>query len=103
MEINKKINSIIDLLKNKDVRRVILFGSRARGENRKNSDIDLCVEFKNNLSFREKRKLKEELESLTGLYSLDLIFYDEIDEKFKAHILKQGRLLYEKDGSSIKD
>ena len=66
----KLIDEILNvILKYTKPKKVIIFGSRARGENRKNSDIDLCVEFKNNLSFREKRKLKEELENSIKYYS----------------------------------
>ncbi len=88
--LNKILNEIIKLNPNK----IILFGSRARGNFRKNSDIDIAVDIE--LNFRERRKLKERIYDISGLYSVDLVFLDSIDEKFKEKILEEGRILYEK-------
>ncbi len=88
--LNKVLNEIVKLNPNK----IILFGSRARGDFKKNSDIDIAVDIK--LNFREKRKLKERIYDISGLYSVDLVFLDSIDEKFKEKILEEGRILYEK-------
>ncbi len=88
--LNKVLNEIVKLNPNK----IILFGSRARGNFRKNSDIDIAVDIE--LNFREKRKLKERIYDISGLYSVDLVFLDSVDEKFKEKILEEGRILYEK-------
>jgi len=56
---------------------VILFGSRAKGNSYKGSDIDLAVKGGKKLSFRERRKLKEKIENLARLYTVDLLFYEE--------------------------
>ena len=74
--------------------KIILFGSRARRDFRANSDIDIAVDLK--LPFREKRKLKEKLDIISRLYSVDIIFLPEVDESFKNKILKEGKILYEK-------
>ena len=47
-------NIIKNALKGIDYDRVILFGSRARGDNRRDSDFDIMVVFKNDLN-REKK------------------------------------------------
>jgi len=88
--LNKILNEIVKFNPNK----IILFGSRARGDFRKNSDIDIAVDIR--LNFREKRKLKERIDDVSGLYSIDLVFLDSVDEKFKEKILEEGRILYEK-------
>ena len=67
-----KLRDIINELKKHNPKKIILFGSRARGDYRKNSDIDIAVDLV--LSFREKRKLKEKIDLISGLYSVDLIF-----------------------------
>ena len=67
-----KLRDIINELKKHNPKKIILFGSRARGDYRKNSDIDIAVDL--DLSFREKRKLKEKIDLISGLYSVDLIF-----------------------------
>lgn len=47
--------------------RVTLFGSRASGTNRDDSDIDLIVEFNKPVTLLTLSDLKDKLESLTGL------------------------------------
>jgi predicted nucleotidyltransferase len=84
----EKIKKIAKILKEYNPKAIYLFGSRARGDNLKNSDIDIAVDLK--LSFREKRKLKERVDEAAGLYSVDLIFFDEMSEEFKRKVLKEG-------------
>ena len=50
------IAAVLEEIKKYDPVKIILFGSRARGDHRKNSDIDIAVDLE--LPFREKRKLK---------------------------------------------
>ena len=88
------IKNIVETVKEYNPEKVILFGSRARGDYKKNSDIDIAVDLK--LPFREERKLKEKIEELSGIYSVDLIFFPKINENLKKHILKEGVVLYEK-------
>ncbi len=74
--------------------RIILFGSRARGDYKHNSDIDIAVDLV--LDFRGKRKLLEKIDKLSGLYTVDIVFLPEIDENFRKKILEEGKVLYEK-------
>ena len=90
-----KLDNIINELKKYNPEKIILFGSRARGDYRENSDIDIAVDV--NLSFREKRKLKEKIDLISGIYSVDLIFLDEVEDCFKNKILKEGKMLYAKE------
>ena len=60
-----------------------------------NSDIDLAIDIE--LTFREKRKLKERIEDVSGIYSVDLIFLSEVGEEFKEKIFEEGIVLYEKN------
>ena len=92
---NIKLKNIIEELKQYNPKKIILFGSRARGDYKKNSDIDIAVDL--NVSFREKRKLREKIDALAGLYSVDLIFLNDVDENFKNKLLKEGKKLYEKE------
>ena len=84
----EKIKKIAEILKEYNPKAVYLFGSRARGDNLKNSDIDIAVDI--DMSFREKRKLKEKIDKAAGLYSVDLVFFDEMSEEFKNKVLKEG-------------
>ncbi|WP_457625412.1 nucleotidyltransferase family protein [Persephonella sp.] len=71
-KVQKYIERIVNELKNYNPRKIILFGSRAKGTYKKGFDIDIAVDI--DLDFREKRKLKEKIDTLSGLYTVDLIF-----------------------------
>lgn len=73
---------------------VYLFGSRAKGKAKAGSDFDFAVEGLPPGDSR-RRKVKDMLESLAGLYSVNLVFLSEVDEKFKNIILKSGEVIYE--------
>ncbi|MDQ7032949.1 MAG: nucleotidyltransferase domain-containing protein [Desulfonauticus sp.] len=94
------MKNIVDFLKTFKPDKIVLFGSRAKGYCRKNSDIDMAVDIK--LTFREKRKISERIEDLAGIYSVDLIFLPDIDDNFKTQILREGKILYEKSDVLIK-
>lgn len=89
-------NDIINTLKNFGVIKVIIFGSRARGDYKVNSDIDLAVIFNNN----EKDnfiKLQTKLEELNTLYKFDIVDFNSVkDDKFKKEIKNDGIIIYEK-------
>ena len=62
--------------------RVILFGSRARGEERPNSDLDLLVIVKILVDFLKKNGKKLLLASIAGMFCgviLNFSFPDEIE------------------------
>lgn len=86
------INEIIALAKKHSIEKVILFGSRARGDYHRASDIDLAVSGGNIVEFTL------DLEELTST----LLTYDVVDmnknlqAKFRKSIEKEGKFLYEK-------
>jgi len=90
----EKLTLITEEIKKYNPKKIILFGSRAKGNHRKQSDIDIAVDL--DLTFREKRKLKEKLEEISGLYTVDLVFLNEIPQYFKQKILEEGIVIYEK-------
>ena len=74
-------------------RRVLLFGSRARGDNLPRSDIDLAVE-----GCPEYNELEEDLqERLWSLLQVDVVNLDApLPDALRADILRDGKVLYEK-------
>lgn len=65
---NDNIKRIIgDIVKEYSIKSVVLFGSRANGTNRDDSDIDLIVEFNKPVTIMMLSHLKNHLEELTGL------------------------------------
>lgn len=86
---------IIEIFQNyKEVDRLILFGSRAMGTYRPNSDIDLVI-FTEGISFRRFLDLKAELDDLGLLYRIDLLDFNRIkNEELKSHIERVGVVIY---------
>lgn len=79
------------------VRKVILFGSRARGDFEHTSDIDLAVILKDP-SFL--LSLKDEMDQLPFIYTVDLIDYDQISNALlKKKIDEEGKTIFLTDSS----
>lgn len=68
---------------------VILFGSRARGDHKRTSDLDLAVVFRNGLECLTI--LQDELSQLDIIYGIDLLDYSKIENvKLKSVIDSEG-------------
>lgn len=76
------------------VDRVYLFGSRSRGDNRKDSDYDFYIRTTDKCGLYQLsgflRKLKIALES-----DVDLVCEDSVADSFRSEITKDMRLVYE--------
>ena len=93
---DKRLSKIIDtIVGSVNPERIILFGSRSKGGFRKSADYDLAIDG-NQISFRRKRQLSEQLEETLGLHGLDLIHLSEVDAKFRKIILNTGLIIYER-------
>lgn len=95
MEIEKIIKEAVEKIRDSDsVHSIILFGSVAKGEERKGSDIDLCIVEKN----REKIDLAEKLKMNRQLpEKVELSFFHDIPLDIRSRIFKEGRVLYTED------
>lgn len=82
-EIREKITP---LLKENKVSKAGLFGSYARGEEKKGSDVDILVEIKDNRSLTELIGLKLLLEKRLKR-KVDLVEYSTIRKELKESIL----------------
>ena len=90
------LNNVVGILKKYlSPGKIILFGSRAKQDSPKNSDFDLAVD-KEKLDIRDERKIREEIEKVSGLYKVDIVFLKSVDPKFRNIVLKTGRLVYER-------
>ena len=77
----------IAILKKYKVKKASLFGSYARGEQKKNSDIDILIEPSKNMSLLDLSGLKIELKNTLGR-RVDLVSYKYIHPYLKDKILK---------------
>lgn len=90
-------NDMISVIKKFGVKKAILFGSRARGDYKNNSDIDLAFIFNNN-DKDNFIKMQAKLEELNTLYKFDVIDFNTLkNNKFKEEILKDGIVIFEKN------
>lgn len=91
-EIIEEINGVFRKYPN--IRKVILFGSRAKGSYSEGSDIDLAI-VGENISFNQLLELNIHIEDLGLLYKVDLIDYNQIaDAPIGEHIRRVGKEFY---------
>ncbi len=89
METIEKIrNIILPVLKKHGVKRASIFGSIARGEMSKDSDIDLLVEFEKGKTLLDLADLKIELEEKLKR-NVDVLTYKSVHPLLKEKILKE--------------
>lgn len=80
------------------VRQARIFGSRATGNARRASDIDLAISAPD-ISATEWCSLYEALESAPIIYELDIVREEDvIDEQLRAAIQRDGIVIYRLDG-----
>lgn len=85
------IEEIRDLARKYQVKKVILFGSRARGDFRRKSDIDLAVQGGDFVRF-----MLDVNEETSTLLCFDIINLDEnIQQELRQAIEKEGKVIYE--------
>lgn len=92
-----EFESIINILKQfPGLVKATLFGSRAKGNQRPGSDIDIAV-YGPNLHFDDFLNLKIKLDELDLLQKVDLIQFESIENnEFIDHINRIGIVIYQK-------
>lgn len=88
-------NQIIPILKRQGVLKAAIFGSFARGEETKKSDVDLLVKMGKDKSLLDLVGLKLELEDELGR-DVDVVSYGGIHPLLKSIILKEQKVIYER-------
>ncbi|WP_456366922.1 nucleotidyltransferase family protein [Thermococcus sp.] len=77
-----------ELRKKYGVKRIGVFGSYSRGEQREDSDVDVLVEFERPVGFIEFIRLQEYLENLLGI-KVDLVTKGALKKRIKERILRE--------------
>jgi uncharacterized protein len=85
-EIEKIKKKIIPVLKEYQVTKAGIFGSYARGEQKKDSDIDILIKIHNDASLLTVIGLKMDLEKIIKR-KVDLVEYETIRKELKEQIL----------------
>jgi uncharacterized protein len=98
--LSKKIIEQIQLVLSKypEVDKAVLYGSRAKGNFKRGSDIDLTLQG-GGLSLTIKNRIENDLDDLLLPYKIDLSVFEQItDPDVIAHIRRVGVVFYEKNG-----
>mgnify|MGYP006302712279 CR=1 FL=1 len=91
---DKVINALISVFEEFPVvKKAIIFGSRAAGDQKPGSDIDLALS--GALNFETLMKIKAKIEELNLPYNVDLHDYSKIKKlSLKNEIDESGRIFY---------
>lgn len=91
----EQINNIS--LTYKNIRKIILFGSRARGDNTSTSDYDIAV-FSNNMELSEQTRFSDDIENIKTLNKIDVVFIKErhMNTAFYQNIMNDGVIIMDK-------
>lgn len=78
-----------------NIKKVLIFGSRSKGNYREGSDIDLAV-VGNNIDYNQLLSILCEIDDLGLLYSVDLLDYSKKKgTPIGDHIDRMGQVFYE--------
>jgi predicted nucleotidyltransferase len=85
-----------------EIKKAVLYGSRAKGNYRNGSDIDLTL-FGDDLNFSLLTRLDNELDDLLLPYKFDLSFFASLTHpELIDHIRRVGVVLYERTPVEMK-
>lgn len=94
-----KIKNVFSLFP--QIKEVIIYGSRAKGNYRPGSDIDLAVKGKN-LNLRILNQVSLKLDDLYLPYTFDLSIISQIENpELIKHISRNGKILYKQELAEI--
>jgi predicted nucleotidyltransferase len=87
------VTCLVDICRRNDVSMVGIFGSMARGDSKKKSDIDLLVRFSKRKSLLAVVRLERELTEALGR-KVDLLTEGALSPYLRERILSEMRVVY---------
>ena len=94
MNKEKLYKQIIEYLRRYSPERIAVFGSYARDEETKKSDIDLLVNFGNDITLLDLVEMKENLYKVLGI-KVDIITENAMNKNIKKYIIQDLQIIYE--------
>ena len=93
MNKEENLEKIAQILKNQGARKIAVFGSYIRGEEKPESDIDIIVEFSERKSLLELVRIERELSEVLGI-KVDLLTEKSINPYLIDRIRKEMEVIY---------
>lgn len=84
---------IEDICKKENIKRLSVFGSTLRGDNRENSDIDMLVEFDGTQTLFQLIQTKYKLEENLKV-AVDLVTKESLSKYFREDVLREAKVIY---------
>lgn len=89
----KELQEIFE--RHRNISKVLIFGSRAKGNYREGSDIDLAA-LGTGLDYNQLLQILTEIDDLELLYSVDLLdYYKTLNTPIGEHIDRVGQVFYQ--------
>jgi len=90
-DVEKDLKKFFTLYKNY-IDKIVIFGSRARGDYTPKSDIDICI-YSTTMSDIEFRDIRYEINELPILYHIDIVHFEKVSNDLKENILRDEKIL----------
>ena len=73
--------------------KIFLFGSWAKGNALKTSDIDIGILGKEKVAWSSMAKILERVKNIRTLRSIDIVDLNSVDKSFKDNVMKHAKIL----------
>jgi len=90
---DKVIDKLVSILKKHGAKKIEIFGSYARGEQKETSDLDVIVEFEKRKSLLEIVRIEQGLEDALGI-KVDLLTRASISPYLIERIEKESKVVF---------
>jgi len=93
------MDSVLEKIKEISLRykihKIVLFGSRARGDHSHVSDYDIAI-YENHMSALDKARLRDDVDEIETLKKIDIIFvHENLSDELIENIKRDGVIIYE--------
>ena len=96
MHLDVDRTGLADYCRSNGIKSLSLFGSRLKGTARRDSDVDLLVEFEPELtpSLLDMARIESELSGFFGGLSIDLRTSEELSRYFRDEVVRKAERLH---------
>lgn len=100
---NRFINELQSYcVRNDQIEKILLFGSRARGDYNRSSDMDLAI-FTKKSTHTQQNLIEQDINEMSTPLKIDVVFMDRLTkEKLISNIRKDGVVIYEQ-GKALRE